>query len=394
MHPGHRIPTVQAKPAKLLPQMSQALKHRWSAANNYLAGVTLDRWLALLRDNSVSAAYWHRVAFVTLTASLNSLARRKEQRLDPAIQATPLAGPPLFILGHWRSGTTHLHNLLALDTVNFAFANTYQVTNPLTFLTTEETNTRRFACLVPNKRPMDDMAMGFDLPQEDEFAPCLDTLLSPYLGISFPDRQTHYDRYLTFDGVPSEEIERWKNSLLTFCKKLTYKYQRPLLLKSPPHTARIRILRELFPDARFVHIHRHPHEVFRSNQHYWDTAVWYTYLQKPDRSNLDLEILRRYRAMHDAFHAQRPLIPAGQFHELSFDELESDPIAALRSIYQNLDLPHFETLLPVFQGYLSSQASYQKNRFSPLPAATLELVNQHAGPELALWKYDPAPSPS
>jgi hypothetical protein len=371
--------------------MTQILKHRWSVANNYLAGITLDRWIDLLRENSVSPAYWHRAAFITAAACLNSLARRKERRLDGDIRATPLAGPPLFILGHWRSGTTHLHNLLALDTLNFAFANTYQVTNPLTFLTTEEANTRRFARLVPDKRPMDEMEMGFALPQEDEFAPCLDTLKSSYLGISFPRRQQHFDRYLTFDGVSEDEINKWKDSLLTFCKKLTYKYQRPLLLKSPSHTARIRHLLKWFPDARFVHIHRHPHDVFRSTQHYWDTAVWYSYLQKPDRSKLDSEILRRYRTLHDAFHAQRSLIPAERFHELSFTDLESDPIASLRTIYQNLGLPHFETLRPTFEAYLASQSSYKKNQFSPLPPATIKLVNEIVKPELDLWQYSPNP---
>lgn len=58
--------------------MSQALKHRWSVANNYLAGITLDRWLELLRENPVSPAYWHRAAFITATACLNSIAFRND----------------------------------------------------------------------------------------------------------------------------------------------------------------------------------------------------------------------------------------------------------------------------------------------------------------------------
>jgi len=375
----------------IAPPMSQTLKHRWSVANNYLAGITLDRWLVLLRENPVSPAYLHRAAFITAAACMNSIAHRRERRLDDEIHSTELAGPPLFILGHWRSGTTHLHNLLALDTTNFAFANTYQVTNPLTFLTTEETNTRRFARLVPEKRPMDNMAMGFDLPQEDEFAPCLDTLKSSYLGISFPLRQEHFDRYLTFEGVAAEEIREWRDSLMTFCRKLTYKYRRPLLLKSPSHTARIRLLMEWFPGARFVHIHRHPHEVFRSNQHYWDTAVWYTYLQKPDRSQLDLEILRRYRTLFDAFHAQRPLIPADHFCELGFAELERAPLQSLEMIYQKLSLPGFERALPAFEAYIASQSGYRKNRFKPLPDHAVRLVNEHARPELERWNYHANP---
>ena len=148
---------------------------------------------------------------------------------------------------------------------------------------------------------------------------------------------------------------------------------------------------EWFPGARFVHIHRHPHHVFRSTQHYWDTAVWYSYLQKPDRSKLDSEILSRYRTLHDAFHAQRDLIPAERFHELSFTDLESDPIASLRIIYQNLGLPHFETLRPTFEAYLASQSSYRKNQFTPLPPETLKLVNQYAKTELDLWQYSPNP---
>ena len=117
---------------------------------------------------------------------MNSLFRRKEERVFGERIAATTIQPPLFILGHWRSGTTHLHNLLARDTRQFAFANTYQVVNPHTFLCTEEANTRRFAWMVPKTRPMDEMELNFQLPQEDEFAPCLMSLRSLYLGISFP----------------------------------------------------------------------------------------------------------------------------------------------------------------------------------------------------------------
>ncbi len=127
--------------------------------------------------------------------------------------------------------------------------NTYQVVNPLTFLCTEAVNSKRFARLVPPKRLMDNMELSFQTPQEDEFAPCLMTLRSLYVGISFARREDHYLRYLNFDGVDRDEIETWKAAFLWFLKKLTYKYRRGLLLKSPPHTARIRLLLEMFPEA-------------------------------------------------------------------------------------------------------------------------------------------------
>ena len=103
------------------------------------------------------------------------------------------------------------------------------------------------------------MELNFQVPQEDEFAPCLMSLRSLYLGISFPRREDDYARYLDFRGVPQHEVDEWKSAFTGFLKKLTFKYDRPLVLKSPPHTARIRMLLEMFPDARFVHIHRHPY---------------------------------------------------------------------------------------------------------------------------------------
>ena len=297
-HDGGQLPVARPRPSGV--QTRVALKHRWSVGNNYLAGITAGMWWRLLRENrfAIDPAYWHRALFITGASLVNSWYRRGEQRrYGRAIDEVEITKPPLFILGHWRSGTTLLHYLLAQDNAQFTFANTYQAVNPCTFLTTEEVNTRRFSGMVPPQRPMDNMELGFHTPQEDEFAPLLLTLRSLYLGISFPKRADIYAKYLTFRGVPRGEIDELHAALLWFCKKLTFKQDRALLLKSPPHMARIPLLLEMFPDARFVHIHRNPYDVFRSTRHYFNTAIWYTYLQRPDRSTIDDGIMERYDAM-------------------------------------------------------------------------------------------------
>ena len=365
------------------------LKHRWSIANNYLAGVTLGDWLRLLRENrfAVDPVYWHRAAFITAVSALNSHFRRKEERRFGEQIAVTEIQPPLFVLGHWRSGTTHLHNLLARDTRQFAFANTYQVVNPHTFLRTEEANTRRFAWMVPKTRPMDGMELSFQSPQEDEFAPCLMSLRSLYLGVSFPRREDEYARYLDFHGVPTHEIDEWKSAFTGFLKKLTFKYGRPLVLKSPPHTARIRLLLELFPDARFVHIHRDPYQVFRSCRHYYDTATWFSYLQKPEMDLIDDRIIRRYTRLHDAFFAERDLIPAGRFHEIRFDELERAPMQTMREIYHKLDLNGFDTFEPELRKYLDSLADYRKNRFDELEPPMREKIASEWKRSFDTWNY-------
>jgi hypothetical protein len=357
--------------------MQTKLKHRWSLGHNYLAGISAADWWGLLRENrfAVDPTYWHRALFITLTSFINSYYRRKEERqFGQAVEKVEITCPPLFVLGHWRSGTTHLHNLLALDNDQFAFANTYQVVNPHTFLGTEEVNTRRFAFLIPDKRPMDNMALSFQSPQEDEFAMLLTCFHSLYLGITFPRREMHYSRYLTFRGVPIREIAEWKAALLGFMKKLTYKYGRALVLKSPPHTARIRLLLEMFPHARFVHIHRNPYTVFRSTQHYFDTAIWYTYLQRPDRDLVDRGILDRYTALYDAFFEDRSLIPSGNYHEMAFEDLEREPLAEMRRLYETLALPGFDGVEPKLQTYLASLKDYKKNEFQELAPKVRETV--------------------
>lgn len=370
-----------------------SLPHRWSLSHNYLAGITAGTWWRLLRENrfAVSPAYWHRAAFISASSVLNSWHARREQRLHgDAVAATRIKHPPLFILGHWRSGTTHLHNLFATDP-RFAYANTYQVVNPATFLTTEEVRARRFAWMVPPKRLMDNVALSFAAPQEEEFAPALLSLRSLYLGMSFPRRMAHYERFLTFDDAAPADREAWKAGLFAFCQKLTYLHgpDRPLILKSPPNTARVRLILELFPDARFVHIHRHPHEVYRSQLHFFNTVLWHTYLQRPDPSGLPDEILQRYRTVFDALFRDIPAIPAGRFHELAFNDLERDPLGEMEKCYHALDLGEFTKIPPALADYTASLSNYEKNTFAPLDPALRDRINTAAAPCLARYGYSP-----
>ena len=372
--------------------MAAALKHRWSLGHNYLAGITAGAWWRLLRENrfAVSPAYWHRAAFISATSVLNSWYARSERRqFGRLVGAARVHPEPVFILGHWRSGTTHLHNLLALDE-RFAFANTYQVVNPATFLTTENVNSKRFAWMVPAKRLMDNMTLSFQSPQEEEFAPALLSLRSLYLGMSFPLRMPHYERFLTFDRADPSDEQAWKDAHLEFVKKLSYKYDgRPLLLKSPPNTARVRMLLEMFPRARFVHIHRDPYTVYQSQLKFYDTVLWHTYLQRPDRTRLPDEILARYREVFDALFRDLPAIPAGQFHEVAFAELERDPLGTVERIYSGLAMEGFATLRPKLESYLSSLKNYEKNAFPPLDEPTRAKVRAVAGACFERWGYPP-----
>src|SRR5262249_55748182 len=126
-----------------------------------------------------------------------------------AIHATKIEKPPVFILGHWRSGTTYLHELMSLDD-RFNSPNTYQCFATSHFVFTEYLLTRMFWFMIPAQRPMDNVAAGMDRPQEDEFALCALGLPSPMANEAFPNHPPRYLETLDMEGMSEEDLKRWK----------------------------------------------------------------------------------------------------------------------------------------------------------------------------------------
>ena len=351
-----------------------------------LYGLTLGEYVRLLRKHrfAVAPPYWPRAAFMAGMGALNSIVGSYEHRVHGPEVARVQILPPLFILGHWRNGTTHLHNLLALDT-QFAYPNIYQVLNPHTFLSTERYSKALFVS--PSTRMMDNVALDPTVPFEDEFATC-GTLRSPFLTWVFPRDRDEYRKYLTFRGVPQQEIAEWTAALTLFYRKLTWKYERPLVLKSPPHTGRIRLLLDLFPDARFLHIHRNPYAVFQSTQRQTRVSIATMALQPlvEERHITDM-VLERFTLMYEAFFEERSLIPAGRFHELSFEDLEKDPVGELRRSYDALGLSGFDAVQPSLERYVDSQARYRKNTYPDLSPSLRQEVGRAWRRNFEEWGY-------
>ncbi len=352
------------------------------------AGITLVRWLRILRENhfAVDRRYWGRAAAITVGSLPNTLVAAWENWVyGRKIRETSVA-PPLFILGIWRSGTTHLHNLLAQDD-RLAYPTTYQTSFPHTFLTTEKMSTRLLGFSLPDKRPMDNVKFGFAEPQEDEFALCSMTGRALPMAWAFPHKAGHYGRFLTLRDASAVELAEWKSALVWLVRKLSFKYGRPLVLKSPGHTCRIRLLLELFPQARFVHIHRNPYDVFRSTQHWIraGTPIWA--LQRADYCDLEERAIRQYREVHDVFFEERGLIPKDHFHEIGFEELEADPIGQIRGLYEALALPDFGHVEPALRHYLATIAGYRKNTLPELSTDLRSRVAQEWRKCFEEWGY-------
>ena len=279
---------------------------------------------------------------------------------------------PVFILGHWRCGTTLLHELLILDS-RHNFPNTWECLSPNHFLLTEWLALRMLGWLLPKQRPMDNMLLGWDRPQEDEFALCNLGIPSPYLTIAFPNHPPQFPEYLEMEKVPPRDRERWKETLMTFLKQITLRNPKRLILKSPPHTARIKILLEMFPDARFVYLTRNPYKVYPSTIHLWKSLYTTHGLQTPNFAGLEEYVFSTFDRMFRQYEATRDLIPAGRLYELKYEDLVADPIGQMRTIYERLELGDFETVRPAIEGYFAEQKEYQTNRYAQPEAEKAEI---------------------
>ncbi len=327
------------------------LRREVKTLDGALGGIDADKRRFARRLTNMSLWTWWR-------------ARGEHKLFGDAIARTELPDP-VFIVGHWRSGTTLLHTLMALDE-QFAYPRIYQVSNPHSFLRLpiEQIVARQKQAAAARKRPMDNVEFDIMSPAEDEFATCPMSIRSHMIGWSFFRQEPHYDRYLTFRDAPRADYERWCKSFVWFLKKVVYKYNccRPLL-KSPQHTARIGLLLKQFPNARFVHIRRNPYVVFRSTQRLFETGILPHAFQASPGPDFAVDgILRRYKEMYDAFFEDRAQIPPGRFTEIAFEDLERDMVGNVARVYEAIGLDGYASLEPRLKAYVESQKDYQKNK--------------------------------
>jgi hypothetical protein len=338
-------------------------------------------WLRLLVRNrfAVEGPYVYIAVIVTVVSFFHTLLRLLQTALyGGRVRRTPILEAPLFIVGHWRTGTTLLHELLILDE-RHTFPTTYECLEPNHFLLTERYLTRFLPFLMPSRRPMDNMAAGWDRPQEDEFALCMLGQPSPYLTIAFPNRLPQDQEALDLDGLAPRARRSWKRAFSRFLQQLTFRRPGRLILKSPTHSCRIRHLLEMFPEARFVHIVRDPYVVFPSTVNLWK-ALYETHgLQRPTFAGLEEHVVCTFTHLYDKLEEGKRLVDPRRFHELRYEDLVRDPVGEMRTLYERLEMGGFERVLPRLERYLETMKDYQTNRYRLTPELRAEITRRWGG---------------
>lgn len=283
-----------------------------------------------------------------------------ENRL-PAPEAMPA---PVFILGHWRSGTTHLYNIMC-ESGAWGYVPPVATGLPWDLFGLAKAFNPLLERALPEHRYIDNIPVTPTSPQEDEIAIANMSDVSFYHGIYFPRAFTeNVLRGLFFDGCSTNDIRGWRRQFSYFLRKLyLHQGERPLLIKNPVYTGRFAMLRDMYPDAKFIHIHRNPYDVFVSMRNFYRKLLREFALQGYEHVDIDETILSVYDRMMSAYERDAAEVPAERLIELRYDELDAAPLAALERIYTQLDLPGFDAARPAFERYLASVSTFEKNRF-------------------------------
>ena len=320
---------------------------------------------ALLRENrfQIHPTRYPMTALVGGCAVVNSLLGTIQQATHGRrINEVELQGPPVFVIGHWRSGTTLLHELLALDQ-RFAFPSNFDAFVPHHFLLSRYFFYPIVKLLMPHRRPMDDMAMGVASPQEDDFALCAYGAPTPYRRIAFPNRQHRDHMLLDTSNASPTQLAELKSAMQKFLKTLTVRYRSQLVLKSPPHTGRIAKLAEWFPGAKFVHISRHPYKLVPSTIRTWKLLDKLQGFQIPSYDDAWIKnyVFECQDLMYSAYFQQRLEIPSNQLIEVKFEDLVSQPNDEMSRVYEQLELGEYQQVQPRIEAYFQDKKDHKNN---------------------------------
>ena len=307
------------------------------------------------------------------------------KRIERAI----ISEDPVFILGHYRSGTTFLQKLMTSDK-RFGFLTNYDALFPNSNLLFGR-KMQHFFQLVINafkiKNPFfhKHLVQLNEPAEEDDYLMNKASAYSAYWGLIFPKRWREW-----LNGSPQfsnqKYCEGWRKEYLTTIKYATFRnHGKQLILKNPPNTERIRLLTQIFPKAKFIYISRNPIHLFYSARNMWKRAILNYYsLQKISDEELDEIVFEHYVYLAGQYHRDKQIVPEGNLIEITYEALKTDPFGTIQKIYSQLHLPDFEVTASDLMLKIETEKDYRNFEYQ-FCDSTFKKIEQRWGQFIDHW---------
>ena len=276
------------------------------------------------------------------------------------IKNATITKDPIFIIGHWRSGTTFLHNIISQDK-QLGYLTTAEATMPNLMFLFQPLVHFFFNLMLPLTRPMDKVVLSIDGPQEEELALGNISRYSAYHGWYFPKRFQHYfNKWGLMDGLSEADKIGFKNVYMRLVKKISLKKNnRQLVLKNPVNTARIPILLELFPNASFIYLHRETPELYLSTLRLHSKSMECVALQDFSQLKLKKHVQDIHKKLIQKYETDKMLIHPSKLIEISYTELIDEPLKSIQAIYEKIGIEDFEQAKGRFEKYIFTQNNFE-----------------------------------
>jgi hypothetical protein len=289
------------------------------------------------------------------------------------IQNHVLNEDPIFILGHWRSGTSHLQQVLSEDPKHVSL-NLYEMLSPDHFLWTESWLLPFFNGLIKRfgiRYAFQRRALDLNLCGELDTALCSIGSTQAYTwGHLFPKSYRAWMNARLFDDTGARNLSDYDYLI----RKLSYKSgNKRVVVKSPGDSARISSLLTMYPNAKFVSISRSSYATYGSTCYLWSAIQRENSLQELSDEEISSHVIWTFPKLMEAYEKMKSKIPLENLYEITFEDFHAHPDETMRSLYSHLSIGPYPT--DVFKAFFDNNKTHRPESYANDEQLTQELKN-------------------
>ncbi|HWE73493.1 MAG TPA: sulfotransferase [Stellaceae bacterium] len=282
----------------------------------------------------------------------NLLQLRAAEKASPA--PAPTVERPIFVTGLPRSGTTFLHSLLMADQANVV-PRCWQTIDPATVgnaagemraIKRVDRQLKLFRWIAPDFGSMHPITAT--APQE-----CSEITAHVFASLRFDTthRVPSYRAWL--DSAGHLEAYRFHRYFLEHLARPAPAGQR-WVLKCPDHVFALDAIQQVYPDARFVFVHRDPTRVLASVAHLTE-VLRQPFTRHLDRAAIGRQVCDRWAEGAERIIAADETLPADRVVHVRYRDLTGDPAGTVEAIYAKLGLPFDEAFDRQIRAYVDEK---------------------------------------